>query len=107
MISSQDTEVFQVDVGVGVRHDLMASKIPVAQTCSSESSGLGEWTRTDLIDPDEAKNWQRLVLQPDNTTAASINTGVGERIEMVVYRPTAKEQLMPIVHYAYRQACVC
>jgi len=62
MTSSQVTEAFQDDVGVGIHYDLMASKIPEAQTCSSESSSLGEWTRTDLIDPDEAKNWQPLVV---------------------------------------------
>lgn len=43
---------------------------------------------------------QSLVFQPDNnTTAASINSSISERIKMVAYCPIAKEQLLPIIHY--------
>ncbi|KAG0094775.1 hypothetical protein BGZ93_006785 [Podila epicladia] len=51
--------------GIGYRYEPLALKAPRAQTCSSDSNGLGEWTRMDLVDPYEVKSWRRLIIQPE------------------------------------------
>ncbi|KAG0333629.1 hypothetical protein BG000_009007 [Podila horticola] len=85
--------------GPGYRYDPMTPKIPHARTCNSAGNGLGEWIRTDLVDPKEAKKWQKLFVQTENI--ASINTDDGGHSggdEIVIYY--SSQEGRPAIHYA-------
>ncbi|KAG0360682.1 hypothetical protein BG005_010148 [Podila minutissima] len=76
--------------GIGYRYEPLAPKAPRAQTCSSDSNGLGEWKRVDLVDPYEVKSWRRLILQPEVMPSVNnkSNSGQGEGDEMHESRAT-------------------
>ncbi|KAF9335647.1 hypothetical protein BG006_010992 [Podila minutissima] len=67
-----------------------ASRASRAQTCSSDSNGLGEWKRVDLVDPYAVKSWRRLILQPEIMPSVNnkSNSGQGEGEEMRENRAT-------------------
>ncbi|KAG0091232.1 hypothetical protein BGZ92_001183 [Podila epicladia] len=91
--------------GIGYRYEPLALKAPRAQTCSSDSNGLGEWTRMDLVDPYEVKSWRRLIIQPE--VIPSFNNKSSNRQdegdEMVIYYPQQfpGEHALPIIQYAW------
>lgn len=91
--------------GIGYRYEPLAPKAPRAQTCSSDSNGLGEWKRVDLVDPYEVKSWRRLILQPEVMPSVNnkSNSGQGEGDEMVIYYPYQflGEHALPIIQYAW------
>lgn len=57
--------------GAEFRYIPWAQKASRAQTCSSTSNGLGEWRRTDIIDPDGKQDWRRLIIPSEDPSATN------------------------------------
>ncbi|KAG0094773.1 hypothetical protein BGZ93_006783 [Podila epicladia] len=87
--------------GPGYRYDPMASKSSKSQTCSADSSGLGEWRRADLVDAFKPRLGTTVVIQPEIvSSSSSSNGGYSEGDQMAIYHKGSSEQLLPTFHYA-------
>ncbi|KAG0013595.1 hypothetical protein BGZ81_000930 [Podila clonocystis] len=80
--------------GAGYRYDPLASKVPRAQTCSSNGNGLGEWKRMDLIGPDEVNSWRRLILQPEVIPSVDNKINTVQNTERNANRTTYNKTLV-------------
>ncbi|KFH65617.1 hypothetical protein MVEG_09093 [Podila verticillata NRRL 6337] len=92
---------FRLADGGGLHYDPMAPKTPQYQTCSSDSSGLGEWILSDLVDPIAFPGWPKLFIQPEIVDSdGDSNGGYTEGDEMVIYRPPLNVQGPPTLWLA-------
>ncbi|KAG0360681.1 hypothetical protein BG005_010147 [Podila minutissima] len=85
--------------GPGYRYDPTAAKSSKTQTCSSDSSGLGEWRRADLVGPYKPELGVAVVIQPEIARSSSNNGGYSEGDQMAIYYKSSSEQLLPTFHY--------
>lgn len=92
---------FRLSDGGGLHYDPMAPKTPQYQTCSSGSSGLGEWILSDLVDPNGFPGWPRLYIRPEIVGSDNdSNGGYSDGDEMVIYRPPLNVQGPPTLWFA-------
>jgi hypothetical protein len=86
--------------GSGYRYDPTAPKLSKTQTCSSDSNNLGEWRRTDLVDPIEPGLGRAVVIQPEIASSSSNNGGYSEGDQMAIYQQGFSQKLPPTFRYA-------
>ncbi|KAG0025640.1 hypothetical protein BGZ81_006993 [Podila clonocystis] len=96
--------------GAGYRYDPLAPKISMAQTCSADNSGHGEWKRTDLVDSEskilglglgDPRTLDRFFIQEEDSTSTTINNSNGnqDEREAVVYYSRFKDSVTPLFFY--------
>ncbi|KAF9388888.1 hypothetical protein CPC16_006206 [Podila verticillata] len=85
---------------VGYRYSPTAPKKPNSRTCSSDSNGLGEWTRIVLVNPVEYQKLIPLIIQPEIESPGNNSGGYNEGDEMAIYNLGWSDQLPSAIRYA-------